>query len=251
MGTENQDISMPVHKVTLDDFYISKYEVTVGEFKKFVEETGYQTLAERMGSTLVYNFVDDSTRGWEEKKGVSWNNPGFEQADDHPVTSIAWEDAQAYTSWLSEKTDKSYRLPTEAEWEYAARNRGQDIRYPWGNEEYDGSQANFINSSFPFPWAGMPDDPFTYTASVDAFTPNKLGLYNMAGNVWEWCLDRYGPYPDQPVTNPTGSDTSRYRVMRGASWFNSHGNDRTRRRNWDDPKKRYYNLGFRLALPVR
>lgn len=112
------------------DFYISQHEITVGEFKQFVKETDYQTLAEKEGTCLVYRFVSDSDRGWRDEKGISWRNPSFSQTDNHPVVCLAWEDTVEFCRWLSKKTGRNYRLPTEFEWEFAARNRGEKIKFP-------------------------------------------------------------------------------------------------------------------------
>ncbi len=237
-----------VHPVTIDDFFIGETEVTVAEFRRFVEATNYVTEAEQQGTAKVYVFVNDSTRGWVDSTGISWQNPGYDQTDKHPVVAVSWKDANAYTDWLSKTWGKPYRLPTEAEWEYAARNGGKKIKYPWGNEPQD-NVANFADASTPYPWAADSlNDSYKKTAPAKSFPANELGLYEMSGNVWEWVEDWHSSYPLEEQVNPAGPATGEYRVMRGGSWIN--GPYRNSARNWDDPTARYHNLGFRIALPV-
>jgi len=162
----------PVHEVSLSAFAMGKYEVTVGEFKRFVKATKYKTDAEKGGSCWVY-------RG--SNSGKNWRNPSFSQNDNHPVTCVSWNDATAYTIWLSEQTGKEYRLPTEAEWEYSAR-AGTDTKYWWGNNigtnkaNCDGCGSEWDN---------------TKTAPVGSFKENPFGLHDTVGNVWEWTCSEY------------------------------------------------------------
>lgn len=239
------------HPVTLSDFYMSQYEVTVADFRRFIEDTGYLTEAERKGSALVYFFVDDSTRGWRETPGINWRNPGYDQSDEHPVTTVSWPDAKAFANWLSEKTGRLYRLPTEAEWEYAARNGGEAIKFPWGNSEPTGSESNFADRNTPYPWsADSVDDGYFKAAPVGSYPANGLGLYDMSGNVWEWCEDWYGTYSEAQSTDPTGPPSGEYRIMRGGAWNSRPYATRASSRNYDSSEKRYENLGFRVVVSL-
>ncbi len=234
----------PAHLVRVGDFWMSKYEITVGQFRKFVDDTGYKTTAEKRGESN------------------SWLNPGFEQDDTHPVVRVSWYDAVAFCNWLSRQagleevydeetweadfSKVGYRLPTEAEWEYAARAGGKEIKYPWGNEDpyHDGRYwMNYSGS----------DDGYRYTSPVGSFPPNALGLYDMAGNVWEWCNDWYSGsyYAQSPVDNPTGPSSGSSKVLRGGSWFVGPWYCRTANRNRDNPDFTGYIYGFRVVLPVR
>src|SRR5262249_39015533 len=149
----------------------------------------------------------------------SWKNVGWEQADDHPVVNVSWNDAVAFCDWLSKKEGKKYELPTEAEWEYACR-AGKTTRFQTGAdpESLVGS-ANLPDASaagqFPAWTTVRGDDGFVFTAPVGKFKPNAWGLYDMAGNVWEWCTDSYAAYPAGPVTDPRPDEDGADRVLRG------------------------------------
>ena len=238
-----------LHTVTLSDFYMSQHEITVTDFRRFIEETDYFTDAERKDSALVYYFVNDTTRGWRETPGISWKNPGYDQTNDHPVVTLSWPDTQAFIRWLSEKTGRAYRLPTEAEWEYAARNGGEAVKYPWGNHEPTGNESNFADVNTPYPWAADSlDDGYFKAAPVGSYPANRLGLYDMSGNVWEWCGDWYGKYSEEQSTDPQGPSLGEYRVMRGGSWNSRSYVIRASSRNYDSPEQRYENLGFRVVV---
>ncbi len=241
---------LPVHEVCVDDFYIGKHEVTVGAFREFFEEIDYITDAERDEKGWVLNETGDS---WEEQEGINWRNPGFEQDDRHPVTMVSWNDAVAYISWLNKKSGKTYRLPSEAEWEFAARDGGKLIEYSWGNEWPDGNIAgDELGNHFPRrPWPVWEDydDSFVFTSPVGSFKPNSFGLYDMSGNVWEWCADWYDGdyYANSPINNPEGPIAGTHRVRRGGSWFSVPQNLRTGIRDTGTPDERDFYLGFRLA----
>ena len=170
---------LPVHEVYLDAYYIDAYEVTNAQYKKFIDATGHPAPA-------------------------YWDNPIF-NAPNQPVVGVSWYDAVAYAEWSGK------RLPTEAEWEKAARGGLEGMRYPWGNTLAH-NDANYDGTG------GI--DIWTYSAPVGSFPPNGYGLYDMAGNVLEWCLDWYDPdyYSISPRNNPKGPDTGTYRVLRGGSW---------------------------------
>jgi formylglycine-generating enzyme len=241
----------PVHEVCVDDFYLARTEVTVGQFQNFVNATGYRTEAEREG--WAYALID---QGWAQVKDRSWRNPGFSQTDRHPVVCVSWNDARAFLDWLSQKSGKAFRLPTEAEWEYAARSGGKSYKYSWGNGSPSGNIADeAIKRAYPQvkgQWEGY-DDGFVYTAPVGSFSPNELGLYDMTGNIWEWCQDWYGKdyYASSPKDNPSGPGSGEGRIVRGGSWDFGPGDVRAAARGRLDPSDRGDNSGFRLVLPLR
>jgi formylglycine-generating enzyme required for sulfatase activity len=235
MGSNDYDDEKPIHDVTVSDFYIGKYELTVAQFKAFIDDTAYQTDADKEGSSYIWtgSKVDKT-------KGVNWRcdvngkiRP--ENEYDHPVIHVSWNDAVAYAKWLSEKTGKRYRLLTEAEWEYAARggNKNKGCKYA-GSDKLDEVGWYYDNSG-------------SKTHPVGQKKPNELGIYDMSGNVWEWCGDWYGDYPSEPQSNPTGPVKGPLRVLRGGSWNNVNYICRVAYRNWDFPNIRYGRFGFRIA----
>ena len=236
---DGENDEKPAHRVYVDDFYMDATEVTVGQFRAFVEATGYGTTAEKAGWAHTW-----AGSRWEQREGVSWRNPGFSQDEDHPVVCVSWHDAKAYAEWVGK------RLPTEAEWEYAARNRGKKVKYPWGNGTPTGKECNFADRHTDFSWSYKNgNDTYRYTAPVGSYPPNELGLYDMAGNVWEWCHDWYGDdyYSRSPESNPTGLKTGSYRSLRGGSWFNTLFDMRCASRNYYPPTNRIYNIGIRCV----
>jgi formylglycine-generating enzyme required for sulfatase activity len=179
----------PAHWVTVSGFRIAKHETTVGQFKSFVVETDYVTECER------------------QKQGFSFQDPGFAQTDNHPVVFVSWNDANEYCQWLSQKTGKKVRLPTEAEWEYAARSSGKKTRYA-------GTSADYLLEEYA--WTGRSAEGGTH--EVGQKKPNDLGLFDMSGNAGEWCRDWYLRYDSTEKDDPAGPPTGRSRVMRGGSW---------------------------------
>ncbi len=225
MGSDDGDgDEKPVHGVTVEAFALGKYEVTLGEFKRFVQATGY---------------AGSQVGGEWRCKGFM--QPNFSQDDSHPVACVTWLDAVAYTEWLSQKTGKEYRLPTEAEWEYAARG-GTTTKYWWGND-IGRNRANCDGCGSQW------DDK--QTAPVDSFAANPFGLHDTAGNVWEWSCSEYAPYKDGKENaciskNHAGSDGPR--VIRGGSWFYVPSGLRSSARIYDyGPSFRFNDVGFRLA----
>jgi len=210
----------PVHKVRITrPFYLGQHEVTVGQFRRFVEASGYQPESEADG-TGGYGYNPDydpekSERGdaFEGRNPkYSWRNPGFKQGDDHPVVNVTWNDAVAMSKWLSEKEGEKYRLPTEAEWEYAAR-AGTRTRYHSGNDPQSLLKvANTFAADTKMYWPQWKQyaleggDGFEFTAPVGSFAPNALGLYDMHGNAWEWVADWYDDnyYAKSPSYDPLG-----------------------------------------------
>ena len=206
----------PRHLVRITKpFFLGKYEVTRGQFRKFVESTGYNENA--------------------------WQTPGFEQTDEHPVVNVSWYDAVKYCEWLSKKDGRTYRLPTEAEWEYACR-AGSTTHYSFGDNVEDLVRFGNVEGK---------NDGFDFTAPVGRFRPNAWGLYDMHGNVWEWCSDWYETnyYQGSPADDPQGpSAAASLRVLRGGSWnYPPRFVCRSAYRYGESPEYRKDYLGFRLA----
>ena len=241
---EGGDDEWPIHEVVISQpLAVGKYEVTKFEFAMFVVATEYS--------------IDFSCRylgeiGWEE--GVSWRNPGFRQTQRDPVVCVSWEDAKTYVAWLSRKTGETYRLPSEAEWEYAARAGGAD-RYFFGNSaSMLCKYGNGVDGSSDFKWRNKKcKDGFgARTAPVGSFLPNKFGLHDTIGNVWEWLEDcwndDYFGAPADGTSRNTG-DCS-YRGTRGGSWLNDPKFLRSAHRNRLFNAYRKYNTGFRVVRDI-
>ncbi len=220
------DSEGPVHVVYLDPFYIGEKEITVGQWKKFMEEADHE---------------------WDK-----WSQlRDYAPSDEHPVVFINWPDAEAFCRWLSAKEGKTYRLPTEAEWEKAARGGLDGRKYPWGDEPPDGSQCNFADRHTDFPWSDKSvDDGFAHPAPVGSFPPNGYGLYDMAGNVWEWCQDWFDRdyYASSPASNPAGAFSGIDRSIRGGSWSNDANTMRCAFRGFIFPVVPSHPRGFRIAM---
>jgi formylglycine-generating enzyme required for sulfatase activity len=204
----------PVHTVELDAFYIGKYEISNGEWRKFRDDPGYDDVKFWPGGRVV---PKDQDSYWRDANNHGGGTPGN---DDYPLIGVNWDSATAYCNWLSAKTGKKYRLPTEAEWEKAARGTDQR-KYPWGNE-IDPSYANYVGSQ-KFDTAMKPGT-FDGAKHGDLQTHNgasPYGAYDMAGNVMEWCSDWYSRdyYSVSPRRNPKGPATGAYRVLRGGSFY--------------------------------
>ena len=246
----------PKHRVTVDGFWMYTHEVTVAQFQKFVDATGHKTTAEKEGKGRHYNAEKDE---WVWVKGLSWRCPfekGAAARPDHPVVQVSWDDAQAYCRWAGA------RLPTEAEWEYAARGGDTGLAgkphhaFVWGSDAPTRPVANMWDESAARKWPKTNylefpkyDDGYALTAPVGAYAANGFGLFDMAGNVWEWCSDWYdeGYYANSPASNPTGSPDGKYRVARGGAWNSPPGLMRVSSRNWDAPDDRDSDSGFRCA----
>jgi sulfatase modifying factor 1 len=260
MGADNdqaREDEYPKHKVKVDDFWMDEHEVTNAEFRAFVEATGYTTVAERapnweeikksvpagtpkphdsmlVASSLVFKptatpiELNDISQWWHWEKGADWKHPygaqsSIEGKDNYPVVQICWDDATAYARWAGK------RLPTEAEWEYAARGGIENNIYSWGNQMVDATRCNYWQGSFPN--QNLKEDKYDYLSPVKSFPANGYGLYDMAGNVWEWCSDwyhfEYYEMIKNGAENPQGPDKSYdpaepsiwKRVQRGGSFL--------------------------------
>jgi formylglycine-generating enzyme required for sulfatase activity len=232
-----KEIEKPRHRVRISrPFYLGAHEVTVAEFRAFVAATGYRTEAEASGEGgSIYN---NKIKDFEHVSELNWRNPGIAhtQRDDEPVVQVSWNDAQAFCQWLSGKDRRAYRLPTEAEWEYACRG-GTTTRWFTGDDPAALDQAAWIRDT---------------THPVAGKKPNDFGLYDMHGNVWEWCQDRFGPYPAEPVVDPAGALTGRARILRGGACSRAEV-ERTRSasRLRRSPSFRFNRYGFRVCcVPV-
>ena len=252
----------PVHKVRITrSFYLGQHEVTVRQFKKYLELSGNvpESIADSTGG-YGYNPKYDpktTTRGdaFEGRDPkYSWKNAGFEQRDDHPVLNVTWNDATRMCEWLSQKEGKKYRLPTEAEWEYACR-AGTQTRYHSGQDpESLLKVANTFDFDTEKNWPQWKEfalpgkDGFAFTAPVGSFAPNAFGLYDMHGNAWEWCSDWHSDtyYAESPIDDPPGPAKGVVRVRRGGSWHTWSFYARSSFRNWNDPTTRYTLVGMRL-----
>jgi formylglycine-generating enzyme required for sulfatase activity len=253
----------PVHQVRISRaFYMGRHEVTVGQFRRFIEASGYRPESEADGSGgYGYNPAYDpagSARGdaFEGRDPrYSWSNPGFAQGDDHPVVNVTWNDAQALAAWLSRTEGHRYRLPTEAQWEYACR-AGTRTRYPHGDDPQALARtANTFDQSAAAFWprwrrhALAGNDGHAFTAPVGSHAPNAFGLHDMVGNAWEWVSDWHAEtyYAQAPGSDPQGPAEGSVHVRRGGSWHTWGLYARCAYRNWNTPQTRYPLVGMRLV----
>ncbi len=238
------------HQVKVSDFYLCRYTVTVAEFREFIEASRYRTDAEKGDGSYVWNGNE-----WNKRAGINWRYgiSGSERNDaeeNHPVLHVSWNDAVAYCKWLSATTGEAFRLPTEAEWEYACR-AGTTTPFNTGENLLTG-QANYDGN---YPYKSNQKGVYREnTVSVDSFTPNPWGLFNMHGNIWEWCGDWYAEkYYEEcktkgTVENPSGPVTGSNRVLRGGYWGSYARDCRSAYRNYFTPGHRSTYVGFRLVF---
>ena len=240
-------------------FYMATCETTVGQFRAFVKASKYKTDAEKNGKG-GQGFEETEGRGWLPK--FNWRNTGFAQTDQHPVVNVSWDDAMAFCRWASQKTGKTVDLPTEAEWEYACR-AGTKTRFSPGDSEKSlEGYANVADESLktnkgyremfqaigdefaPF------DDKHALTSPVATFKPNNWDLYDMHGNVSEWCKDWFGEayYRQSPKKDPQGSEKGTLKCVRGGSWEAPPSESGSARRGSLPPEFCSYSLGFRVVV---
>jgi sulfatase modifying factor 1 len=244
----------PQHRARITKpFYLDTYHVTRGQFRQFVEDSGYKTDAEKGDIPGAFGW-DAEKKTFYFNNDYSWRNAGFQQTDEHPVVNVSWNDAVAFCEWLSRKEGKTYRLPTEAQWEYACR-AGTTTRYYSGDDpETLAKVGNVADAVFK---AKVPDwkytikasDGYVFTSPVGSFKPNAFGLYDMHGNAWQWCSDWYGEeyYAASPTDDPNGPDTGDGRVLRGGSWGDGPGGARSAGRVRPAPDDRFDYAGFRVS----
>jgi formylglycine-generating enzyme required for sulfatase activity len=265
MGSESPapfpaDGEGPVRRVTLSAFYVSKYAVTNEQFAEFVRKADYRTEAERFGWSFVFRgHIDERRCGpsapgtpwWVRVDGADWSHPEGPDTSistrlHHPVVHVSWNDAAAYCAWAG------CRLPTEAEWEYAARGGLDRKIYPWGDELTPEGRhmCNIWQGSFP--QTDLGEDGFTTVAPVDSFPPNAFGLFNAIGNVWEWCSDYFDATWHRNATrlDPVGPTAGGKRVMKGGSYL-CHESYCWRYRNaariGTDPESSTGHMSFRVV----
>jgi len=259
--------AQPLHRVRLEPFWLDATPVTNRQFQRFVEQANYETDAERKGNSLVF---DRELAAWREVTGANWRNPtgpdgsliGRQQ---HPVVHITWQDAVTYAAWANK------RLLTEAEFEYAARGGLSDCTYPWGRQRSesqlplaDRGRTNGLLAKVRlangwqghFPQQDLGQDGFRGTSPVGHFPPNRFGLYDMAGNVWNWCADWYAAdfYGASLTDQPRGPSTGTERIRRGGSWLSAEnygGGLRVGYRDHAPPGESTNHTGFRCARDVR
>jgi formylglycine-generating enzyme required for sulfatase activity len=271
MGTDDAegfpaDGEGPIRPVVVRPFQIDATAVTNAQFGTFVKATGYVTEAEKFGWSYVFGaFVDPAvaklqpgslpqTPWWSAVRDAYWRSPegagsSISERANHPVVHVSWNDAQAYCAWAG------VRLPTEAEWEYAARGGLEQARYPWGDELTPRGAWRCNIWQGRFPTVNTSDDGYVGTAPVKSFRPNGYGLYNVVGNVWEWCADWFSRdfHIDGPRDNPTGPSTGENRVTRGGSYLchASYCNRyRVAARSSNTPDSSTGNTGFRCVRDI-
>ncbi|MFC1564978.1 formylglycine-generating enzyme family protein [candidate division KSB1 bacterium] len=242
---EGDPDEVPAHEVSLKDYYIGKYKITNGEYKKFIDDGGYSQ--EKYWNAGGFGEYGSRPRYWDSERFRGGELSGNEN---FPVVGVNWFEAMAYCAWLSEKTSHIYRLPTEAEWEKAARgNDGR--RYAWGSE-INGHYANYEFSGGPYE-GGLSPVGFYDGEEHEGYATNSnmspYGVFDMVGNVWEWCLDWYASdyYTESLQSSPGGPETGSSRVLRAGGWVDSAYYHRCANRNSSFPENRNPIQGFRCV----
>jgi formylglycine-generating enzyme required for sulfatase activity len=256
-GLDEKDYAdeLPAHPVKTGAFYIAKTPVTVAQFRTFADATGYKTTAEKRGEAFTLK-----DRQWQRTPGACWRQPGFDQADDHPVVLVSCRDGEAFAAWAAKQAGRALRLPTEAEWEYAARGP-QNARYPWG-DEWDGKLANHADQRLAN--VGMAggrystdDDGYAFTAPVGAVAGQSwCGALGMAGNVFQWCTDVYEAYPEKAsapriIVENADSLKDAPRVLRGGSYLLGPMDCRAAVRRSCSPRAASVECGLRIVFSAQ
>jgi len=256
----------PVHRVRIGRaFYLGQHEVTVGQFRAYLAASGRVPESQADGTGgYGYDPAHDPARSPRgdafagRDPRYSWRHVGFAQDDDHPVLNVTWNDAVAMARWLSEREHAIYRLPTEAEWEYACR-AGTATRYPGTDDPHSLTAiGNTFDRDAAAYWPAWREralagsDGHAFTAPVGRFAPNAFGLHDMVGNAWEWTADWYGEtyYAHSPMVDPTGPAEGEVKVRRGGSWHTWALYARCSYRNWNSPDTRYTLVGMRLLREI-
>jgi formylglycine-generating enzyme required for sulfatase activity len=240
----------PVHKVCMDSFWISKTEITVLQFQRFVEKTRYQTQAEIDSFTWVYDGQ------WKKRGGFYWRNPGFDQTENHPVVHVTYQDARAMAQWMS-GFKRRFLLPTESQWEYACRATSKQARF-FGNDirktcEYANVADMTIQQKYKAFSVHPCNDSFMFTAPVGSFKPNLFGLFDILGNVWEWCLNEYDhlAYLNSKRYSQAVKNKRMPVSIRGGSWYSRPQFVRCANRDFvGTVQRRSSDLGFRLVMVI-
>jgi formylglycine-generating enzyme required for sulfatase activity len=244
MGCEDaEEDERPVHRVHVDDFLLAVEPVTNADYARFVHDTGHRAPAVYEVPIVVKVGGADREQAFRQTAHAYVWQDGLPPADraDHPVTLVRYDDAIAYCAWLSERTRRKFRLPSEAEWEKAARGGAESKRYPWG-DRLDHEMANFLVDPAMKPTHG--------TTRCRSFVANAFGLFDMAGNVWEWVSDWYDPryYATSTSRNPSGPPNGHLRVVRGGSWLVADVRMLSCSHRHKVPPDTYsYGIGFRVA----
>jgi formylglycine-generating enzyme len=255
------DSERPPHQVRITHpFYCGVSSVTVDQFGFFVRATGYRTDAEKNGNGGWGYDAQNKQKPFSQ--GYNWRNPGFDQGSgNHPVVNVSCNDATAFSEWLSKQERKTYRLPTEAEWEYACRC-GTITRYPSGDDPETLAKIGNVADASLAKEFGIPvsnsqgsihaDDGFPFTSPVAKFEPNAFGLYDMMGNAGNWCSDFWGEnyYAASPVDDPKGPASGAFKVIRGGGWHGNTFRCRSAQREFDTLGSCYHFLGFRVVLEL-
>ena len=249
---ENYTDEHPRHRVMISQpFYMGTTEVTVGQFRQFVSETDYRTEAERDGKG-GYGF-DSETGKFAKASKYSWKNPGFPQTNNHAVVNVSWNDVMKFCEWLSRKEANRYTLPTEAQWEYACRAGTTTLYFSGDDPETVARVGNVADGTAKLrfdTWETIEaKDGYVFTSPVGTYQANQFGLFDMHGNVSEWCSDWYRKdyFANSPSTDPRGPVGGSDRVVRGGGWDFNAGYCRSAIRGWSTPSDRDDSLGFRLV----
>jgi sulfatase modifying factor 1 len=256
---EIADHDKPPHRVRITrPYYIGTCEVTKGQFRKFVDDMNYVTDAEKDGNGGVGpTGKKEAAEAFNYEPKFTWRDWGLAQGDEEPVVNVSHNDAVAFCDWLSKKDGRQYRLPTEAEWEHACRAGTTSLYYCGDDPEDLAKIANVADAAvlekFPlWDFTIASSDGWPYTAPVGKLRPNNFGVYDMTGNVWEWCADWYDEkyYANSPVSDPPGPTEGNSRVLRGGSWRNPAAWCVSAHRESEPPTSRSCFRGFRLAADV-